>query len=108
MLERFLEGLLTSPPVKPPVTPCEMRTVAPPTKEAHMSVEQPYFCQRSWSLNWVMTLSSTWVRPYCTCMLVVGEKTCIQLTPYCCAGISVEVKSVGRVLGDSCFHSMPE
>ena len=39
-----------------------------------MSTEQPYFFQRSWSLNWVMTLFSTWVRPYCTCMLVVGEK----------------------------------
>src|SRR5580765_2047076 len=101
MLERFGEGLLASPPVKPPVMACVIRTVAPPTKEAHISTEQPYFFQRSWSVNWVRTLSSTWVRPYWTCMLVVGLKTCIQLTPYCCAGMSVEVKRVGRVLGAS-------
>src|ERR1700758_2354594 len=107
MLERLMVGLLTSPPLKPPVRVWVTSTAAPPTKELHMSAEQPYFCHKVGSLNLVRTLSSTCVLPYCTCIVVVGLKTCIQLTPYCCEGSCEEVKRVGRVLGAVWFQSMP-
>jgi hypothetical protein len=40
-------------------------------------------------------------------MLVVGLKTWFQLTPYCCAGIDVMLKSLGTVLGAVNFSCHP-
>ena len=41
MLDRFEDGLFTSPPLKPPVTVCVTSTAAPPTNALHMSAEHP-------------------------------------------------------------------
>src|SRR5581483_1942264 len=108
MLERFAEGLFDSPPENAPVTVCVTRIAAPPTNESHMSTEHPYNCHIFGLLNFVSASSSTCVRPYCTCIVIVGLNTCSQLAPYCCDGISVVLNSVGSELGPMIVLSKPE